>query len=73
MRYCGSYHFREEGQMSPKFYFVPEVATELRRTESAVRWLIHSGTLKSSKLAGRRVVTQAQLDEFFEDAFAEAG
>ena len=54
-----------------KFYFIPEVAAELRRSEGAVRWLIHSGALKSSKLAGRRVVTQAQLDEFFEDAFGE--
>lgn len=58
--------------MNPKFYFIPEVAAELRRSEAAVRWLIHSGSLKSSKLAGRRVVTQAQLDEFFEEAFAEA-
>lgn len=56
-----------------KFYFVDEVATELRRSEAAARWLIHTGQLKSSKLAGRRVVTQAQLDEFFAEAFAEAG
>lgn len=53
----------------PKFYFVPEVATEMRRSEAAVRWLIQTGQLKSSKLAGRRVVTQAQLDEFFAEAF----
>ncbi|GAA3654430.1 helix-turn-helix domain-containing protein [Microbacterium marinilacus] len=56
----------------PRFYFVPEVAKELRRSEGATRWLIHSGALKSSKLAGRRVVTQAQLDEFFASAFEEA-
>lgn len=59
--------------MTPKFYFISEIATELRRSESAVRWLLHTGQLKSTKLAGRRVVTQAQLDEFFENAFAEAG
>lgn len=59
--------------MPPRFYFVPEVATELRRSEASVRWLLHTGQLKSTKLAGRRVVTQAQLDEFFANAFAEAG
>lgn len=56
----------------PRFYFIPEVATELRRSEAAVRWLISAGKLKSSKLAGRRVVTPSQLDEFFAEAFAEA-
>lgn len=55
----------------PKFYFINEVASELRRSEAATRWLIQTGQLKSSKLAGRRVVTQAQLDEFFTNAFQE--
>lgn len=55
--------------VSRRFYLVPEVATELRRSEAAVRWLIQTGALKSSKLAGRRVVTQKQLDEFFAEAF----
>ncbi|WP_040164306.1 helix-turn-helix domain-containing protein [Microbacterium gorillae] len=55
----------------PRFFFVPEIARELRRSEAAVRWLIQTKTLKSSKLAGRRVVTQKQLDDFFADAFAE--
>lgn len=59
--------------MHQTFYFVDEVAAELRRSEAGVRWLLHTGQLKSSKLAGRRVVTQAQLDEFFAEAFAEAG
>ena len=26
----------------PRFYYVKEVATELRRTEASVRWLIHT-------------------------------
>lgn len=55
--------------MPRRFYTVPEVATELRRSEASVRWLIQTKQLKSAKLAGRRVVTQAQLDEFFADAF----
>lgn len=49
---------------TPKFYFIPEVATELRRSEAAVRWQLHTGALKSTKVGGRRVVTRAQLDEF---------
>jgi len=48
----------------PRFYFVPEVAAELRRSEGAVRWLIHTGALPSTRQGGRRVVTAEQLDEF---------
>lgn len=54
-----------------RFYFIAEVASEIRRSEQAVRWLIHTGALKSSKLGGRRVVTAEQLEEFF--ASADAG
>ena len=57
-----------ETPVVPKIYYVPELTTPLRRSEAAIRWLIQTGQLKSSKLAGRRVVTQAQLDEFFADA-----
>lgn len=55
----------------PRFYFVSEVATELRRSEAAVRWLLHTGQLKSGKLGGRTVVSAAELNRFIEDAFAE--
>ncbi|MEV8370146.1 helix-turn-helix domain-containing protein [Microbacterium sp. NPDC064584] len=57
-----------EAATRPRFYFISEVATEMRRSEAAVRWLIHSGALKSSKLAGRRIVTAEQLEEFFATA-----
>jgi hypothetical protein len=57
----------------PKVYFVNEVATALRRSTAAVQYLIASGQLKSSKLGGRRVVTQEQLDDFFAEAFDNAG
>jgi hypothetical protein len=57
-----------EAPSVPKFYFVDEAAAALRRSVAATQYLIHSGQLKSSKLGGRRVVTQAQLDEFFADA-----
>lgn len=53
----------------PQFYYVTELQEPLKRSVSAIQYLIQTGQLKSSKLAGRRVVTQAQLDEFFADAF----
>lgn len=53
----------------PRFYYVTEAAEILRRSVAATQYLIQTGQLKSSKLGGRRVVTQAQLDEFFADAF----
>lgn len=55
---------------APKFYFVSEIATAMRRSEASVRWLIHVGELESTKIAGRRVVTQQQLDAFFAKAGA---
>jgi hypothetical protein len=55
-----------------KFYFVDEVAEVLRRSEASVRWLIHTGALKSGRMAGRRVVSAAQLEAFVNSAFVEA-
>lgn len=49
----------------PRFYYVHEIATELRRSEAAVRWLMHTGALKSTKVGGRRVVLAEHLEEFF--------
>nr|WP_295855041.1 helix-turn-helix domain-containing protein [uncultured Microbacterium sp.] len=57
-----------DSQPRPRFYFIDEVARELRRSEAAVRWLLHTRALKSSKIGGRRVVTAEQLDEFFASA-----
>ena len=53
---------------APRIYFVDEVAEAIRRSPAATRWLIQTGRLESTKLAGRRVVTQAQLDAFFASA-----
>ena len=57
-------------ESAPRFYFVKEVAAELRRSEAAVRWLIHTGQIKSGKLGGRTVVSVAELDRFIEEAFS---
>ncbi len=50
----------------PRFYFCHEVATELRRTEAAIRWLWSTGALKSRVVGGRRVSTADDLAAFFE-------
>lgn len=55
-----------------RFYFVDEVAAELRRSEAAIRWLIHTGRIKTGKLGGRVVISAAELDRFIEEAFSAA-
>lgn len=57
---------------SPRFYFVSEVATELRRSEAAVRWMIHTGQIKTGKIGGRVVVSAAEIDRIIEEAFHAA-
>lgn len=52
----------------PQFYFCGEVATQLRRTEAAVRWLWSTGALKSRVVGGRRVSTAEDLEAFFAEA-----
>lgn len=57
----------------PRFYFVSEVATELRRSEAAVRWLIHTGQIKTGKIGGRVVVATEEVDRLISEAFSEVG
>ncbi|WP_341999375.1 helix-turn-helix domain-containing protein [Microbacterium sp. LWH7-1.2] len=54
---------------APRFYFVKEVAAELRRTEASVRWLLHTGQLKAGKVGGRTVIKPDELDRFIESGF----
>lgn len=54
----------------PRFYFVPEVATELRRSQASVRWLIHTGQIKAGKIGGRTVVSATEVDRIIDEAFA---
>lgn len=56
-----------------RFYFVNEVATELRRSEASIRWMIHTGQLKTGKIAGRVVVSAEELERIISEAFAQAG
>ena len=54
----------------PRFYYVKEVATELRRTEASVRWLIHTGQIKTGKIGGRTIVAAEEVDRILAEAFA---
>lgn len=56
----------------PRFYFVAEVATILRRSENAVRWLIATKQLKTGKVGGRVVIKPEDLDAFIEAGFEDA-
>ncbi|MDQ1122171.1 hypothetical protein [Microbacterium trichothecenolyticum] len=48
----------------PKVYFCTEVATEIRRTEAAVRWLWSTKALRSRLVGGRRVSTAEDIADF---------
>lgn len=52
---------------------VDEVAELTRRSIPSVRWLIHTNQIKSGKIAGRRLVRRADLEEFINAGFEEAG
>lgn len=56
-----------------RFYFVNEVATELRRSEASVRWMIHTEQIKTGKIGGRVVIAAAEIERLISEAFAEAG
>jgi hypothetical protein len=56
----------------PRFYFVPEVAVELRRSEASIRWLIATKRIKTGKIGGRVVVKPEDLDAFIEAGFEES-
>ncbi|OZD48688.1 excisionase [Rhodococcus sp. 06-1477-1B] len=48
------------------------MATELRRSVAAVRWLITDGQLKAGKVGGRVVVRPEDLEAFIESGFRAA-
>lgn len=56
-----------------RFYFVNEVAEELRRSEASIRWMIHTGQLKTGKIGGRVVVAAEEIERLISEAFAQAG
>lgn len=56
-----------------RFYFVSEVASELRRSEASIRWMIHTSQIKTGKMGGRVVIAADEIDRLISEAFAEVG
>lgn len=54
----------------PRFYYVNEAADELRCSEASVRWRIHTGQIRAGKIGGRTVISAAEIDRIFDEAFA---
>lgn len=52
-----------------RYLFLDEVAVQLRRSVSAVRWLITDGQLRAGKVGGRVVVRPDDLDAFVAAGF----
>lgn len=51
---------------------VAEAAEQLRRTESQLRWLIHTGQApKHGKIGGRIYFRQSDIDAFVAEAFGD--
>lgn len=49
-----------------------ETAEQLRKTESQLRWMIHTGTApKHAKIGGRIMFRASDVAEFVSAAFAE--
>ena len=54
-----------------KIYTLKETAERLRKSESQLRWMIHSGTApQSGVIGGRRVFRESEIESFIEAAFA---
>ena len=50
-----------------------EAAARLRKTPAQLRWMRHAGTgPRAGKIGGRLVFKESDLDQYIEDAFAEA-
>lgn len=53
-----------------KLLLVPEIAERLRRSEQAVRWMIHAGELTpTAKVGNRRVMAEEDLEAWIEAQF----
>jgi hypothetical protein len=61
-----------EQAIRPRFYFVNEAGAELRRSVASIRWLIHTGQIKTGKIGGRVVISADEIDRLIEGAFEEA-
>lgn len=53
-----------------KLLFVPDVADRLRKSEQAIRWLVHTRQIVApAKIGGRLVWREADLEEWLDRQF----
>lgn len=58
---------------SSRLLLVPEIAERLRKSEQAIRWMIHTDALKPTALiGGRRVMRESDLESFIDAQFDRA-
>lgn len=56
-----------------RLMLLPEVSLRLRRTEQAVRWMVHTKQIVApAKIGGRLCWDEAQLEAWISDQFALA-
>lgn len=56
-----------------RLLYVEEVAEMLRKTPSALRYMIHAGNAPpSARIAGRRMFKESQVNAWIEEQFAKA-
>lgn len=55
-----------------KLLTVKEIAERLGRSEQAVRWQIHLGTIPTAIVGGRRVAREADLEAWIDAQFEAA-
>jgi excisionase family DNA binding protein len=55
--------------MATKLLYLPDVAERLGRPVRTIEWLVQTKAIPSGKIAGRRVVREADLDAYIESAF----
>lgn len=58
--------------MASQLLYLPQVADRLGRTVRAIEWLVYTKQIPSGKVAGRRVVREADLDAYIDAAFTDA-
>ncbi|AOP54607.1 helix-turn-helix transcriptional regulator [Brevibacterium aurantiacum] len=60
-------------QKIDRLLYVEEVAEMLRKTPSALRYMIHAGDApKSAKIGGRRMFKKSEVNAWIEEQFDKA-
>lgn len=58
-----------EATPSNRLLYVKNIADRLGRSEGQVNWMIHTGQIKTAKIAGRRVMRESDLEAWIDSHF----